>query len=63
MIAFLTLAWSGNQPAEAQDGSAPQRIVSMSPSVTEILFAIGAGNRVVGVTDFCTYPPEALKVT
>ncbi|MFQ5716340.1 MAG: ABC transporter substrate-binding protein [Nitrospinales bacterium] len=31
----------------------------MSPSITEILFALGAGNRVVAVTDFCTYPKTA----
>lgn len=37
----------------------PGRIVSLAPSVTEILFAIGAGPQVVGVTKFCTYPPEA----
>jgi iron complex transport system substrate-binding protein len=37
----------------------PQRIVSLSPSVTEILFALGLGDRVVGVTRFCQYPPEA----
>ncbi len=36
----------------------PERIISMAPSCTEILFAIGAGDRVVGVTDFCDYPPE-----
>lgn len=35
---------------------APERIVSLSPSITEILFAIGAGENVVGVTDFCDYP-------
>jgi len=35
------------------------RIVSLAPSVTECLFAIGAGPRVAGVTDFCNYPPEA----
>jgi iron complex transport system substrate-binding protein len=40
---------------------APQRIVSLAPSFTEILFAVGAGNRVVGTTSFCDYPPEALK--
>jgi len=39
----------------------PQRIVSLSPSNTEILFAIGAGDRVVGVTDFCNYPPEVIE--
>jgi iron complex transport system substrate-binding protein len=36
----------------------PQRIVSLSPGVTEILFAIGAGPQVVGVTEYCNYPPE-----
>ena len=38
--------------------SAPQRIVSLSPSNTEILFALGLGDRVVGVTKYCSYPPE-----
>jgi len=37
----------------------PQRIVSLAPKNTELLFAIGAGPQVVGVTSFCTYPPEA----
>ena len=36
-----------------------QRIVSLAPSITETLFAIGAGNQIVGVTDYCNYPPEA----
>ena len=43
--------------------SRPERIVSMAPSVTEILFALGVGDRVVGVTDACDYPPEALNIT
>ena len=38
----------------------PERIVSMAPSATEILFAVGAGDRVVGVTSFCNYPPEVV---
>ena len=38
------------------------RIVSMAPSLTECLFAIGAGDRVVGDTTFCTYPPEAAEL-
>ncbi len=36
-----------------------QRIVSLAPSITECLFAVGAGDRIRGVTDFCNYPPEA----
>ena len=38
---------------------APQRIVSLTPALTEILFALGAGDRVVGVTQYCNYPPAA----
>jgi iron complex transport system substrate-binding protein len=39
----------------------PQRIVSSAPSITEMLYALGLGDRVVGVTRFCRYPPEAQK--
>ncbi len=37
----------------------PERIVSLAPSNTEILFALGLGDKVVGVSDYCDYPPEA----
>lgn len=37
----------------------PTRIVSLAPSITEMLFAVGAGDLVVGNTIYCTYPPEA----
>lgn len=40
-------------------GSRPQRIVCASPAVTEIVFALGRGDQVVGVSDFTVYPPEA----
>lgn len=39
--------------------SQPQRIVSLSPTATEILFAVGAGPQVVAVDNWSTYPPEA----
>jgi iron complex transport system substrate-binding protein len=39
----------------------PKRIVSTVPSLTEMLFAVGAGDQVVGVTTYCVYPPEATK--
>lgn len=38
---------------------APERIVSLAPSNTEILFGLGLGDRIVGDTDYCNYPPEA----
>jgi iron complex transport system substrate-binding protein len=38
---------------------AARRIVSLAPNLTETLFALGLGDRVVGDTDFCDYPPEA----
>jgi iron complex transport system substrate-binding protein len=40
---------------------APVRIVSLAPSITEMLFAIGAGGQVTGVTQFCDFPPDAAK--
>jgi iron complex transport system substrate-binding protein len=41
--------------------SQPRRIVSTAPAITELLYALGLGDRVVGVTRFCRYPPEALE--
>ena len=42
--------------------AAPQRIVSLAPSITETLFALGVGDRVVGVSTYCDYPPEAARL-
>jgi len=41
----------------------PRKIVSLAPSVTETLFALGLGDRLVGVTTFCNYPAEALRIS
>src|SRR2546428_2979584 len=37
------------------------RVISLSPTLTEILFELGVGESVVGVTTYCVYPPEAQK--
>jgi iron complex transport system substrate-binding protein len=60
-------------PAQGQEGlftdevgrnvripDSPKRIVSMAPSLTEILFSLGLREEIVGVTDFCDYPEAAL---
>lgn len=40
----------------------PQRIVSLAPSVTELIFALGQGERLVGVTNYCDYPTAARSI-
>ena len=49
-----------SEAADSAEGSA--RIVSLVPSVTETLFALGAGREVVGVSQYCDYPPRALQL-
>ena len=44
--------------ASSRSASAEMRIVSLAPSVTETLFALGAGPEVVGVSQYCDYPPQ-----
>ncbi|MEW6321058.1 MAG: helical backbone metal receptor [Acidobacteriota bacterium] len=59
-VAWLELAAaSWPAPAAAQ---APARIVSLVPALTEMLFAIGAGRQVVGVSSYDTYPPEVERL-
>src|SRR5437867_9862230 len=58
LLIFLGCHGTAGRP----DGRTAQRIVSLLPSFTEILFAIGAGDRVVGRTTWCDYPPAALAV-
>jgi iron complex transport system substrate-binding protein len=46
----------------AHVGAEARRIVSTSPSITEILFALGLGERVVGVSSFCRFPAQAARL-
>ncbi|MBP5541394.1 MAG: ABC transporter substrate-binding protein [Bacteroidales bacterium] len=57
-----TVAYTDDYNRTVQVPVAPQRVVSTSPAVTEIIYALGGQELLVGRTDFCTYPPEAASV-
>ena len=61
-IFLLMFLLSGCISKVAQEAVVPQRIVSLAPSITEILFAMGAGDKVVGVTTYCNYPKAAKEL-
>jgi iron complex transport system substrate-binding protein len=48
--------------ADRNEDTGIERIVSLAPSVTEILFALGVGDRVVGVSTYCDYPPQVARI-
>ena len=60
-VGLLLLA-ACHTSARRHDTPPASRIVSLLPSFTELLFAIGAGDRVVGRTQWCDYPPAALAI-
>ncbi len=61
---FLILAFilaSGSQSLYAQNNSASQRVISLSPNLTEMIYDMGAQDELVGDTDYCKFPPDAQK--
>ncbi len=56
------LTVTGTDGTEITIESEPESIVSMGPNMTEILYAIGAGDKLVGRTDYCDYPAEVSEV-
>lgn len=60
-LALALWASKAGRFPEAAPGRSP-RIVSLSPAITETLFALGVGDEVVGVDERCDYPPEAAKI-
>jgi len=58
---IFTLILSLLSFASATFAGSPKRIISLAPNLTEILFAMGLEDRIVGVTGFCDYPVEAKK--
>ena len=66
LLVFAACFWAHGRLAESAPSvvsanAAPKRIVTMAPSVTEVVFALGLGDRVVGVSDYCRFPPEVLN--
>ena len=60
LLSVLLIACAGRQAQQQKASVAPQpqRIVSLSPSVTEILYGIGAWPQVIAVSQYCTYPDD-----
>jgi len=58
----LVAAWVAVGLAHSAVRAEQPRIISCAPNLTEILFVLGAGDEVVGVTRFCEHPPEATKL-
>ncbi len=61
-VAFDYHSCGRSTPSHVTFHQPPQRIVSISPETTELLFALGLGDRMVGVTEHCNYPEEAKHV-
>ena len=58
-LALTLLSACTEPPAPTPATRSSSRIISLAPSITETLFALGAGDRVVGVTRYCDHPPAA----
>jgi iron complex transport system substrate-binding protein len=63
LIATGVVVFRGPRPAPPRvPGGSPLRVVSLAPSVTEMLFGLGVGDALVGVTDCCDWPSEAKRI-
>lgn len=58
----LLTGCAADKPALSSEATVAKRIVALSPADMEILYAIGAGDSVVGKSDYCEYPSESAKV-
>src|SRR4051812_13309648 len=62
LFLFCCLLAASARAGPGPSPTAPRRIVSLAPSVTELLFALGAGDSVVGVTRYDDFPPEVARL-
>ncbi len=61
-LALAIAGVAGCSPAAPAPAGVPRRVVSLAPSTTEVVYALGAGDRLVGVCAQCDQPPEAAAV-
>ena len=62
IVVSLLLGGCGKPPSAPIPPEEARRVVSLAPSLTECVYAVGAGDRLVGVSSFCTYPEEATSL-
>src|SRR5947209_7011360 len=62
LLAFVAGCGRGGARVAVSPPVKPARIISLSPNTTEILYGVGAFERVVAVSDYCTYPPQVDKL-
>jgi iron complex transport system substrate-binding protein len=62
LAALLASATAGCGAPRLATATGPRRIISLTPSITETLFALGAGAEVVGVSQYSDYPPQARRL-
>jgi iron complex transport system substrate-binding protein len=61
-LKIRTASAKSGDDLQAKRDTSPQRIISLVPATTEMLFAMGAGNRIAGVSDYDRLPPEVSKL-
>lgn len=54
--------WKDSYNRHIELAKAPERIVSISPAITEVMYLVDAQNKLVGISDFCMYPPETARI-
>ena len=61
-VLLLAISFACNSGPKPASAGPVTRVVSLAPNLTEIVFAVGAGDKLVGRTSYCDYPPEAKAV-
>ena len=62
LLVFSLISCEEKKPPKVETPKLCQRVISMAPSITETLFAMGMGDRVAGVTRFCKFPKETANI-